>query len=114
MTYLLDQLSHEIGRDAREEANRRHPELQNIPDQHAQELVAAVDFVIKAQNWPRTAENAERAYLVLEATGELARMSEQYASAPAASPDGFTPRSDEQEFLQQGPLEQVADYLRSK
>ena len=44
MSHLLEQLSRELGKDAREEANRRHPELRTLPDAHVQELIAAVDY----------------------------------------------------------------------
>jgi hypothetical protein len=110
MTYLLEQLSREIGKDAREEANRRHPELRTIRDEHVEELVTAVDYVMQFQGWPRTVENAERAYRVLDASGELERIAGQYAPAP----EGFTARPDEDEWLRTGPLSEIADYLRAK
>ena len=114
MTYLLQQLSREIGKDAREEANRRHPELRTLHDAHVEELIKAVDFVMEFQNWPRTVENAERAYRVLEANGELQRIGAQYAPAPV--PEGFTPKSGavEEEFLRTAPIEEVGKYLQAK
>ena len=112
MTYLLEQLSREIGKDAREEANRRHPEFRTLPDAHVEELIKAVDFVMEFQNWPRTVENAERAYRVLEANGELERIAGQYA--PPSTPQGFTPKPDEDEFLRTGPIAEVAKYLQQK
>jgi hypothetical protein len=112
MSRLLEHLSRELGHDAVEEANRRHPELRTLPDAHVQELIAAVDYVMEFQNWPRTVENAERAYRVLEANGELGRIAGQYAPAP--TPEGFTPRPDEDEFLRSGPLDEVAKYLTAK
>jgi len=54
MSRLLEQLSRELGHDAVEEANRRHPELRTLPDAHVAELIAAVDYVMEFQNWPRT------------------------------------------------------------
>lgn len=112
MSRLLEHLSRELGHDAVEEANRRHPELRTLPDAHVAELIAAVDYVMEFQNWPRTVENAERAYRVLEANGELERIAGQYAPAPA--PEGFTPRPDEDQFLRTGPLPEVAKYLQAK
>ena len=112
MSRLLEHLSREIGRDAREEANARHPELRTLPDAHVAELIAAVDYVMEFQNWPRTVENAERAYRVLEANGELERIAGQYA--PPAPPAGFTARPDEDEWLRTGPTEEVGKYLQAK
>jgi len=112
MSRLLEQLSRELGHDAVEEANRRHPELRTLPDAHVAELIAAVDYVMEFQNWPRTVENAERAYRVLEANGELERIVALHAPAP--TPEGFTPRPDEEVFLRTGPLGEVADYLKAK
>ena len=62
--------------------------------------------------WPRTVENAERAYRVLEANGELERIAALHAPAP--TPAGFTPRPDEEEWLRNGPISEVAEYLRAK
>ncbi len=64
------------------------------------------------QGWPRTVENAERAYRVLSANGELDRIAG--LDAPAPRPAGFTPRPDEQEWLRTGPIAEVANYLRAK
>ena len=112
MSYLLDALSRELGRDAREEANRRHPELQACQPEHVGKLIEAVEYVLELQGWPRTVDNAERAYHVLEAAGELGRLVAQYAPAPA--PQVFTPRSDEDEFLATAPIEDVGKYLQAK
>jgi hypothetical protein len=112
MSYLLERLSRELGTDAREEANRRHPELRTLPNEHVEQLLGAVDYVLDFHSWPKTVENAERAYRVLEANGELGRIAAQYAPAPA--PEGFTVRPDEDEFLRSGSLAEVAEYLRAK
>jgi hypothetical protein len=112
MSRLLEHLSRGLSHDAVEEANRRHPELRTLRDAHVQELIAAVDYVMEFQNWPRTVENAERAYRVLEANRELGRIAGQYAPPP--TPQGFTPRPDEDEFLRSGPLDEVAKYLTAK
>jgi len=112
MSYLLERLSRELGTDAREEANRRHPELRILPDEHVEQLIDAVDYVMDYQGWPKTVDNAERAYRVLEANGELGRIAAQYAPAPA--PEGFSPRDDEEEFLQSAPISEVAEYLKAK
>jgi hypothetical protein len=58
------------------------------------------------QGWPRTVENAERAYRVLSANGELERIAGLHAPAPR--PAGFTPRPDEEEWLRTGPIAEVA------
>ncbi len=112
MSQLLEQLTHELGKDAVEEANRRHPELASIQPEHVAQLIDAVEYVIDLQGWPRTVENAERAYRVLEAQGELGRLTAHYAPAPA--PEAFTPRADEEEFLRSAPLSEVRDYLLAK
>jgi hypothetical protein len=112
MSYLLERLSRELGTDAREEANRRHPELRILPDEHVEQLIDAVDYVMDFHGWPKTVGNAEAAYRVLEANGELGRIAAQYAPAPA--PEGFTPRPDEDEFLRSGSLAEVAQYLKAK
>ena len=113
MTHLLQQLSCELGHDAVEEANRRHPELRTLPDANVEQLIGAVEYVMEFQNWPRTVENAERAYLVLEASGELGRIAGQYVPPPTA--EGFTPRgADEEEWLRTGPIAEVAKYLQAK
>ena len=112
MSRLLEQLSRELGHDAVEEANRRHPELRTLPDAHVQELIEAVDYVMQFQGWPKTVENAERAYRVLEANGELERIAGQYTPQP--QPEGFKARPDEANWLRTGPLAEVADYLKAK
>jgi hypothetical protein len=114
MSRLLEHLSREIGRDAREEANARHPELRTLPDAHVEELIAAVEYVMDYQGWPRTVENAERSYRVLEANGELERIAGLHA--PASTPEGFKPRppEDEELFLRTGPIAEVAKYLQAK
>jgi hypothetical protein len=111
MSYLLERLSRELGTDAREEANRRHPELRILPDEHVEQLIDAVDYVMEYHGWPKIVENAERAYRALEANGELGRIAAQWAPAPA--PEGFKPREDEDDFLRSGSLADVADYLRA-
>jgi hypothetical protein len=114
MSYLLERLSRELGTDAREEANRRHPELRTCSDGHVEQLVEAVEYVMDYQGWPRTVENAERSYRVLEANGELERIAGLHAPAP--TPEGFKPRppEDEELFLRTGPIAEVAKYLQAK
>jgi hypothetical protein len=111
---LLEQLSRELGKDAMEEANRRHPELRALPDAHVAELIGAVEYALEFQGWPRTVENAERCYRILEANGELQRIAGQYAPAPA--PEGFSPKSGavEEEFLRTAPIDEVGKYLQAK
>jgi hypothetical protein len=83
-----------------------------LNDEHVEQLLGAVDYVLDFHNWSRTVENAERAYRVLEANGELGRIAAQYA--PALAPEGFTVRPDEDEFLRNGSLSEVAEYLKAK
>src|SRR5207244_12939634 len=97
---LVETLSRELGHDAVEEANRRHPELASIQPEHVAQLIDAVEYVIDLQGWPHTVENAERAYRVLEASGELGRLTANYAPAP--TPEAFTPAAEE-DFLRTAP-----------
>jgi hypothetical protein len=111
-THLLETLSRELGHDAVEEANIRHPELRACQPEHVQKVVEAVEEVLQFQGWPRTVENAERAYSVLASMGELGKITSQYAPVPS-TPE-FAPRDDEDEFLRTAPIEEVGDYLRAK
>ena len=106
MSQLLEQLTRELGKDAVEEANRRYPELANLPAEHVNELVQAIEYVLECQSWPATVENCERAYRVLKTFSVPA--------APAPTPEAFTPRADEEEFVRTAPLAEVRDYLLAK
>ena len=108
MSNLLETLSRELGTDARNEALRRHPELESMP---AEQLIEAVEEILQFQNWPVTTEYCEKALHVLSAGGELGRLAAQYADP---TPKGFTPRADEEEFLRTAPLAEVRDYLLAK
>ena len=117
MSKLLDTLTRQTGRDAREMANQLHPEFLSLPLEAGDDIAEAVGEVLEAQGWPCTPEMAERAYIVLQADGR--RLHEIVAKhglmpEPEAQPEAFKPRADEEEWLRTAPLDQVADYLTRK
>ncbi len=111
MSDLLQKLSRELGRDAVDEANSRHPELRSATDGQVARLIDAVEYVLQSHQWPRTSEFAERAYKALEADGILAEI---LPPAAPSAPRTFQSSADEEEFLRRAPLEEVRDYLQAK
>ena len=111
MSDLLQKLSRELGRDAVDEANSRHPELQSATDGQVARLLGAVDAVLANHGWPRSVEYAERAYAALKSDGIL---EEIIPPAAPSAPRTFQSSADEEEFLRRAPLEEVRDYLQAK
>jgi len=57
---LVETLSRELGHDAVEEANRRYPELANLPAEHVNELVQAIAIRHSAPPVPEINEKHSR------------------------------------------------------
>ena len=85
MSYLVEKWSQQLGRDAAEEALRRHPEIAEMSWQEQEVLLEGLERLHESQNVPVTIENSERLY------GHYFR-EEQQPTAPA-----FVPKSKEVE-----------------
>ena len=116
MSRVLEILSRQIGRDAREAANEHFPELSCLPLEAGDEVAEAVEEVLDSQGWPLTAEHCARAYQVLCADGRrLQEIGARYGLQPSAQPSkyaGFTPDGPaEQDFLENASADELREYF---
>jgi hypothetical protein len=62
MSSLIEKWSQQLGRDAAEEALRRHPEIAEMNWQEQEALLEGLERLHENQNVPVTIENSERLY----------------------------------------------------
>jgi hypothetical protein len=104
MSRLIERWSQQLGRDAAEEALRRHPEIAEMSWQEQEILLQGLEQLHESMCVPVTVENSERLY------------GHYFKEAQPSEPTAFKPKSKEGEadFFQNATADQLKDYLLAK